>query len=152
MTEFGPRGACIPATPWTHHCKENRLHKHWHWHKHNFFYFTVTCNALRSVQNGGQSRYYGPHTVNSLVTFWCNPGFQLQGRSTIICQSSGQWSAPPPTCICTGTGKVFKPLHIKNDVIDNYLSFIFRFGGSIKDLASGKLLVKVSPGGSYLYS
>ncbi|XP_063401402.1 sushi, von Willebrand factor type A, EGF and pentraxin domain-containing protein 1-like [Mytilus trossulus] len=37
-------------------------------------------------------------TVGSVVTFFCNYGFNIEGESIGVCQPDGAWSAKPPTC------------------------------------------------------
>ena len=36
-------------------------------------------------------------TVGDIVSYICNPGFELMGAQTLTCQSDGTWSDPPPT-------------------------------------------------------
>ena len=32
------------------------------------------------------------------ATYTCNPGYNLTGDATRMCQSDGMWSDSPPTC------------------------------------------------------
>ena len=36
------------------------------------------------------------------ATYSCDPGYELVGTETVICQSDGQWSDPPPVCQIIG--------------------------------------------------
>uniref|UniRef100_H2Z7B4 Sushi domain-containing protein n=1 Tax=Ciona savignyi TaxID=51511 RepID=H2Z7B4_CIOSA len=36
--------------------------------------------------------------IGSRVSYRCNPGYQLQGDETIICENNGEWSSTEPTC------------------------------------------------------
>ena len=37
-------------------------------------------------------------TTTTVVLYECNAGFRLNGASALTCLSTGQWSAPRPTC------------------------------------------------------
>ncbi|XP_022102301.1 sushi, von Willebrand factor type A, EGF and pentraxin domain-containing protein 1-like isoform X2 [Acanthaster planci] len=39
------------------------------------------------------------YKTGQALTFFCEPGFQLQGATTISCQPGGPWSAPVPDCV-----------------------------------------------------
>ena len=36
------------------------------------------------------------------ATYSCDPGYELDGTETVICQSDGQWSDLPPVCLIIG--------------------------------------------------
>ena len=36
--------------------------------------------------------------TGSLATFICDPGYELIGDGLVVCNISGQWSGPTPTC------------------------------------------------------
>lgn len=44
------------------------------------------------------SRWSGSTSLHSIVTYMCNPGFNLVGNSFRVCQSSGRWSGALPIC------------------------------------------------------
>lgn len=69
----------------------------------DYLFLAITCNdpAPNGIANG-QRQGNSPYTCNSPVTFVCNPGYQLQGSSRIVCQSNGQWSGGVPQCIVRG--------------------------------------------------
>lgn len=69
--------------------------------------------------------------VNSVVQYYCNPGFQLTGRANRTCQSDSTWEGDEPWCEKGGSGKRFD-LHIsvRHETDTNYryfamLRFIF---------------------------
>lgn len=37
--------------------------------------------------------------VNSVATYNCNPGYQLEGNIERTCQSNGKWTGFDPTCV-----------------------------------------------------
>jgi hypothetical protein len=73
---------------------------------------TYYCRAPPSVENGGHSgtnRYY--FQEGSVITYWCDDGYTLQGASRRTCSYRSstrkyQWDGSAPSCI----GKFhFKP-------------------------------------------
>ena len=40
--------------------------------------------------------------------FSCDGGFSLVGLSTVVCQTNGKWSAPPPTCAVGKCGDIWR--------------------------------------------
>ena len=56
----------------------------------------VECEPLPDIENG-RVRLTGT-TVGSTVTYRCNRGYVLVGRSTRECQASGEWSGQEPFC------------------------------------------------------
>ncbi|XP_019712537.1 eosinophil peroxidase isoform X2 [Hippocampus comes] len=51
------------------------------------------CGPIPRIQSGYSQ------LCDSAVTYECQPGFELQGSSSISCDAqSQQWSSPPPTC------------------------------------------------------
>lgn len=61
---------------------------------------TAACPLLPSTINNGNSRVRAGTGTNhgSIVEFVCQPGYQIKGSPLMFCGSSGQWSAPQPTC------------------------------------------------------
>jgi len=39
------------------------------------------------------------YVVGDKVTYTCREGFAINGTSTSVCTSGGEWSTPIPTCI-----------------------------------------------------
>ncbi|KAK6489953.1 fibulin-7 isoform X2 [Huso huso] len=58
--------------------------------------YTVTCPSLEAPQYGRKfgSKYFVDHEVH----FTCNPGYQLVGPSTRVCQENGIWTGANPVC------------------------------------------------------
>ncbi|CAH1270697.1 CSMD1 [Branchiostoma lanceolatum] len=59
----------------------------------------VQCSPPSAPENGALS----PEGATSYdyqdeVTFSCNPGYELDGATSVTCQADGEWSAPVPTC------------------------------------------------------
>ncbi len=59
----------------------------------------MDCGILIAPKNGdidfGRGTFYG-----SVATYSCVPPFQLDGSSTRVCLTSGQWSGVAPSCEC----------------------------------------------------
>ncbi|NXK89385.1 FBLN7 protein, partial [Formicarius rufipectus] len=55
-----------------------------------------SCPALQAPTDGRKfgSKYLVEHEVH----FTCDPGFQLRGSSTRLCQANGTWSGQEPRC------------------------------------------------------
>lgn len=66
---------------------------------------TYYCRAPPSVKNGGHSgtgRYY--FQKGSVITYWCDDGYSLQGANRRTCSYSSstrkyQWDGSAPKCI-----------------------------------------------------
>ena len=56
----------------------------------------VQCGNLSSPLNG-QVNVEG-NTFGSQANYSCSEGYVLNGNSTRMCQSDGQWSGSEPTC------------------------------------------------------
>jgi len=56
----------------------------------------LACSNVDAPVSGGKNG--NTFTYNSTVTFTCDPGYNLTGDSSIICQANGSWSASVPTC------------------------------------------------------
>ncbi|XP_066289116.1 P-selectin-like [Branchiostoma lanceolatum] len=59
----------------------------------------VQCATPMAPENGALS----PEGADSFdykdeVTFSCNPGYDLEGSSSVTCQADNEWSGPIPTC------------------------------------------------------
>ncbi|CAH2293998.1 sushi, von Willebrand factor type A, EGF and pentraxin domain-containing 1 [Pelobates cultripes] len=56
----------------------------------------IECPAAKQIQNGrfsSQNLHYG-----ETVTYVCNRGFKLQGKSTLTCRETGEWDGEAPFC------------------------------------------------------
>ncbi|KAM4722853.1 P-selectin-like [Rhinophrynus dorsalis] len=60
----------------------------------------VSCGALQSPSHGWMncSHVTGDFQYNSSCGFDCAEGFLLNGSKTVLCNSSGDWTDPTPTC------------------------------------------------------
>ncbi|XP_074078072.1 E-selectin-like isoform X2 [Macrotis lagotis] len=61
----------------------------------------VGCDAVIQPQNGSVTCAHslnGDFTYQSVCSFRCEEGFELQGSSQLQCTAQGQWTQPMPTC------------------------------------------------------
>ncbi|KFO76193.1 Fibulin-7, partial [Cuculus canorus] len=56
----------------------------------------ASCPALQAPEDG--KKYGSKYLVDHEVHFACNPGFQLLGSSTRMCQANGSWTGQEPRC------------------------------------------------------
>ncbi|XP_066270970.1 uncharacterized protein [Branchiostoma lanceolatum] len=56
------------------------------------------CPALAAPANGARTPATGATSYRNVVTFTCNPGYQLNGTARVTCQADVSWSNPVPTC------------------------------------------------------
>ena len=67
------------------------------------YFSVVICEALQLPENGDISyneslvRNEG-YTVDTLASFTCNSGYNLNGSDSSICRNSGNWNQETPTC------------------------------------------------------
>ena len=54
------------------------------------------CGAVQAPTNGRQ--FVSGTTVGHTVTYTCNSGYKLLGKTIRTCQDMGQWSGTPPSC------------------------------------------------------
>ena len=68
--------------------------------KLTFFVFRCqiqTCPVLKPPKNGRFVHYPCSNVFNSACGIQCNPGFELQGGSSVrMCLPNGQWSGSQP--------------------------------------------------------
>ncbi|XP_035662466.1 P-selectin-like [Branchiostoma floridae] len=55
----------------------------------------VQCPLLAAPDNGEKS---GENYYQDVLTFWCHPGYELVGPSSMTCQADRTWSDNVPTC------------------------------------------------------
>ena len=65
----------------------------------------VGCPPLSNIPNGVVVEF-GRSTGDN-ATYSCESGFELVGVPTRFCQSNGQWSDEPPTCV----GNILKQIY-----------------------------------------
>ena len=68
-------------------------------------FYTVVCPFLTLTNgkvdyNTSRMVYYDNYgySVNTMASFSCDTFYHREGNSSAICQSSGNWSEPTPTC------------------------------------------------------
>ena len=59
-------------------------------------YFSITNDM--GVRSGGSNNSTIRLSPGDAARFSCDRGFSLVSLSTVVCQTNGKWSAPPPTC------------------------------------------------------
>ena len=64
--------------------------------EYGLFSIAVPCGTLNNPTNG-QVNVEG-NTFGSQANYSCSEGYVLNGNSTRMCQSDGQWSGSEPTC------------------------------------------------------
>ena len=81
-----------------------------YWVTYNVYcvkHLAIDCGHPEGIKNGGRSVSDGT-LMNSVVTYYCNTGYALQGSETRRCASNGRWTGTVPECIGkTPTGKLF---------------------------------------------
>ena len=60
----------------------------------------VTCPEQRQFENGQVS---GGNNYTAIITYECNTGYKLSGRSQLKCQANGSWNGTAPSCHRTYT-------------------------------------------------
>ncbi|CAL1545259.1 unnamed protein product [Lymnaea stagnalis] len=58
----------------------------------------VIVNCTEPVPKPNGSVVYTTLTYQSVALFTCDPGFRLEGRTTLSCTETGQWSDESPPC------------------------------------------------------
>lgn len=64
-----------------------------------FHGLTASCPALQAPVDG--KKFGTKYLVDHEVHFACDPGFQLLGSSTRMCQANGSWTGQEPRCAGT---------------------------------------------------
>ncbi|KAM9456526.1 seizure 6-like protein [Clarias gariepinus] len=69
-----------------------------------------SCPDLPEIQNGWKTTSHTALVRGTRITYQCDPGYDLVGRETLICQLDLSWSTQPPFCekimYCTDPGHV----------------------------------------------
>ncbi|ELT97757.1 hypothetical protein CAPTEDRAFT_39548, partial [Capitella teleta] len=58
----------------------------------------VQCTFPDHIINGHVQPLASTYNVGVSVNFFCMPGFDLKGRRSKTCQSTGEWDSTNPTC------------------------------------------------------
>ena len=56
----------------------------------------MDCGALENPANGIVN--HTARTFGKAANYSCNPGYNLMGDSTRVCQATGMWSGIAPNC------------------------------------------------------
>ena len=84
------------------HIRYFEPYNHSNIHVHDAFLFliltVVDCGNLTNPASGQVSHTAGT-TFRQAATYSCNPGYNLLGDSTRMCQAIGVWSGSIPTCL-----------------------------------------------------
>ena len=67
-----------------------------------------SCAVAPAPANGG--RRGDVFTYGSVVSFYCNDGYALNGNTHLRCGATGQWNATLPSC--TGGELAFSKIYI----------------------------------------
>jgi CUB/sushi domain-containing protein len=57
----------------------------------------VDCGVPPAAPDNG-SRSYTSTTLGSTVTYSCDPGYDVEGAASLLCEASGLWSGSAPVC------------------------------------------------------
>lgn len=110
-----------------------------------FLLSAVSCDKLSEPSHGRMkcSGLYGSYSLNSSCQFFCTAGYKLSGTADLHCNSSGAWSAPPPTC----AGTKYQLSMVTNDIGTEFTCYIcpiavecyplFIFGGGLMNCTEG---------------
>lgn len=58
-----------------------------------------TCPTLPQIEFGWISSSHSSPVRGSVLTYQCQPGYDISGSDIITCQWDLTWSSPPPTCV-----------------------------------------------------
>lgn len=61
-----------------------------------------TCPALPQIEFGWISSSHTSPVRGSVLTYQCQPGYDIRGSDIITCQWDLSWSSSPPTCVKGG--------------------------------------------------
>ena len=64
----------------------------------------ITCGAIKTPENGKVANN-PDYTVSSLITFRCDPGYDMSGQASVLCRIDGQWDRGPPICKAKNCGE-----------------------------------------------
>ncbi|RWS31764.1 P-selectin-like protein [Leptotrombidium deliense] len=61
------------------------------------------CPPVTAPTHGGITKATCGNSIGTVCEFYCNPGFQLNGQTSIKCLASNTWSSSVPTCVKSDT-------------------------------------------------
>ena len=62
-----------------------------------FLFTGIVCRGP-VVANAQQTAGHPPYTYQSVVTYQCNSGFEMEGQASLTCGADSNWNHPPPRC------------------------------------------------------
>ncbi|XP_048412486.2 seizure 6-like protein isoform X1 [Stegostoma tigrinum] len=69
-----------------------------------------TCSDLPEIPNGWKTTPHREMVRGTMITYQCDPGYDILGSDTVTCQWDLTWSSDPPFCekimYCTDPGEV----------------------------------------------
>lgn len=63
-----------------------------------FFKIDIECGFPASIPHGTYDLANGSVGYLSTVTYKCNEGYEMLGRSSLTCDIDERWNGPPPRC------------------------------------------------------
>ncbi len=63
-----------------------------------------------SVSNGLFVPAFSPVTIGVMGTYYCDPGYVLEGNRERVCTVSNEWSGEPAQCIEQSSSKLYGSL------------------------------------------
>lgn len=63
----------------------------------HFFLSVILCHSAPVILNGKRSS--GNNHAGAEITYTCNSGYKLVGKSKLTCQNNNKWTSPAPRCI-----------------------------------------------------
>lgn len=61
-----------------------------------------TCPILPRIEFGWVTSSHSSNVRGSVLTYQCQPGYDISGSDIVTCQWDLSWSSSPPTCIKGG--------------------------------------------------
>ena len=58
----------------------------------------INCYAEAKPFNGNGPEQFSLYLPDQRVTYFCNDGYEMVGKNTATCLSSGSWTSSSPTC------------------------------------------------------
>ena len=58
--------------------------------------YFIACSSLSNPANGYV--IIDGSEIGDIATYYCNPGYYMNGSNIVTCLIDRKWSEPPPTC------------------------------------------------------
>ncbi|XP_073499113.1 P-selectin-like isoform X2 [Phyllobates terribilis] len=88
----------------------------------------VQCRALQSPEHGQIhcSDTFGEYSYKSICNVTCEEGFELQGKSSLLCQNTGEWSESTPSCSAVQCRALQSPEHGQIHCSDTFGEYSYK--------------------------